>query len=225
VGNQIWITQHYPSNVVEYDLRTGLWTLFPTSLVDFASTTLPYFVQATSTGVWFNEHYANRIAFIDPSAGTMTEFSEADPPITNETQLHNDLTIAAAPGGLWFTSATANYIGFVSGGQTEAFSLRTSTSNALSLSRNGSLTVHFQVTGSWNSQLKVQVSDSERITSVPDLITVQPGSSAIPAGSGPVDLGVTISANGSLAPGRYTVAVTLTDGLVYQTAFVFLTVT
>ena len=224
-GNEIWITQHYPSNVVEYDLQTGAWTVYPTSLASYSYTTLPYFVVATNSGVWFNEHYGNKIALLDQNAGTMTEYSEADPPITNGSEVQNDLTIALGQNGLWFTSTTADYLGFVNEGVTPAFSIRTTTSNALSLSPGETATVHFQLGGAWGGPLRVLVSDSENVTSVPRLISIQPGSSTLPAGAGPSDLPVMISVAKSLPPGRYTIDVTVTDGLVYQTAFVFLTVT
>jgi streptogramin lyase len=224
-GDQIWITQHYPSNLVEYDLKTRVWTVYPTSLVSYSSTTLPYFVQATTAGVWFNEHYGNKIAFVDQNAGKMTEYSEANPPITNGTQIQNDLTIALGQSGLWFTSTSADYLGFINGGSTPAFTIQATASNTLSLSQGGSATIHFQVGGSWGSPLRVLVSDSENVTSVPKLIAIQPGSSVFPAGSGPASLSVMVSATQSLPPGRYTVDVTVTDGLVYQTAFIYLTVT
>jgi len=224
-GNEIWIAQHYPSNLVGYDLKTGVWTVYPTSLVSYSSTTLPYFVEATASGVWFNEHYGNKIAVLNQSAGRMTEYSEADPPATNGTQIGNDLTIALGQDGLWFTSTTADYLGFINGGATPAFSIQATTSNTISLSPGGSATIRFQLTGSWGSPLRVMDSDSENATSVPKLISIQPGNNSFPAGAGPVVLPVTISATQSLPPGRYTVDVTVTDGLVYQTAFVFLTVT
>lgn len=224
VGDQIWVTQHYPSNVVDYDLKSRQWTVYPTSLVPYLYTTLPYFVLATADGVWFNEHYANKIAFLNPTAGTMTEYSEATSPIINGSFIQNDLTIALAPNGLWFTSTSADYLGFVKGGVSPPFSLSTKGSNALSVSPGGSGTVQLQLSGTWSSQLRVNVSDSENITSVPNRISIVPNETVFPAGSGQASFGVTITARQSLPPGRYTVDVTVTDGLVYQTAFIFLTV-
>jgi streptogramin lyase len=223
-GNEIFVTQHYPSNIVEYNLKTGAWTTYPTSLVSYSYTTLPYFVEATSSGVWFNEHYGNKIAVLNQNAGRMTEFSEANPPITNGTQIQNDLTIALGQNGLWFTSTSGDYLGFVNGSYTPPFSIQAATSNTLSLSQGGSTTLHFQLGGTWSGPLRVLVSDSENITSVPKFVSIQPGTSIIPAGAGLADLPVMISATRSLPPGTYTIAVTVTDGLVYQTAFVYLTI-
>jgi streptogramin lyase len=227
-GTEIWIAQHSPSNVVEYDTRSGVWTVYPTSIPRFnppLRTTLPYFVQASSGGVWFNEHYANRIAFIDPLEATMTEYSEANPPVTNASTIGNDLTIALASNGLWFTSATDDYLGFVSGATTNAFHFGALGSNhSLTLSPGGSGKVQLDLGGAW-TPLTVQVSDSENASSVPRLITIQPDFSFIQSGSGSLDFSTTISTSSSLAPGRYTVDITVTDGLVYETVFVFLTVT
>lgn len=187
--------------------------------------TLPYFVDASGSRVWFNEHYGNKIALLDPTLGTLTEFSEANPPVTNATKIHDDLTVAATETGLWFTSTTADYIGFVDGSYALPFSMGVAGSNQLTIAPGSSAIVQFQVSGTWGRALTVKVSDSENITSVPNRMSIQPESSSIPAGSGRVYLRVTVTAAGSLTPGRYTIAVTVTDGLVYQTAYVFATVT
>jgi streptogramin lyase len=221
---KVWVAQHYPSNVAVYDSSAGSWTIFPTSTVGYTSTTLPYFVDASGNGVWFNEHYHNAIAYLDPYAGTMTEYSESNPPIVNASQIQNDLTIAAAQGGLWFTSTSANYIGFVDGGFSPAFSIGVAGSNQLSLAPGGSKTMQFDVSGTWNSSLSVKFSDSENFTSVPSQVTLRASSGSLRPMAGTANLTVSISAGQDIRPGRYTLDVTVTDGVISQTAFVFLTV-
>jgi streptogramin lyase len=232
----VWVAQHLPSNVIEFGRSTGNWTVYPTSANPVKSvnprsnaseTTLPYFIQVNGSRVWFNEHYANRIALLDPKAGTLTEYSEANPPVLNLTHIQNDLTIAAAHSGVWFTSMSGNYVGFVGAGA-PAFSVAAAGSNQEKLLRGGSLTATFRAAGNWSTPLLVSVSDSEDLTSVPKLISITSRASNLPnhqCGScAPVDFVVSVNASSSLQPGRYTVAVTVTDGLVYQTAFLFLTV-
>ncbi len=221
----IWVTQHSASNLAGYDLATRTWTFYPTSTKGYTPTTLPYFVRSSGTTVWFNEHYSNVIARLDPAAGTLTEYSEANPPISDLRDIQNVLTIAESGGGLWFTSTTGNYIGFVDGNYKPSFAISTSGKNSTSLAPGGAASVQLQVSGTWSKTLQVQVSDSENYTSVPSLISIQPDKSSIPAGSGPSTLSVAITAKPELQPGKYTLAVTVTDGLVSQTAYVFLTVT
>jgi streptogramin lyase len=220
----VWVTPHYPSNIVAYDVASGSWTTYPTSTINYTYSTLPYFIQASGSSVWFNEHYHNAIAHLNASAGTMTEFSESDPPIANASQVQNDLTIALSPGRLWFTSMTGNYVGFVNASYAPGFSINADGQNRLPLAPGNSRTVDLTVDGSWSGPLQVRFSDSESLTSVPKLISITPSTGSIKAGSGPQTLSVTLAAGQDLKAGRYTVDVTVTDGLVSQTAFLFLTV-
>ncbi len=86
------------------------------------------------------------------------------------------------------------------------------------------MSVRLQVSGTWSTGLRVQVSDSENFTSIPSSISIKPDKTIVPSGSGSVPLDIILSTKGNLQPGRYTVGVTVTDGLVYRTAFVFVTV-
>lgn len=221
----VWVEQHLASSIVAYDIAAGNWTDYPTSTLPFTNTALPYFVQAAGGTVWYNEHYSNRMAKLDPVAGTLTEFSEADPPITVKTLIQNDLTLAATPTGAWFTSWTGNYIGYVVGSYMSSYGLRVVGPQNLSFDRGGSLSTRVQVTGTWSRALSVSVSDNENFTSYPSLISIKPADSTLPAGSGPITMDVVLSAKNALLPGKYTVAVTVGDGLVYQTAYIFVDIT
>jgi streptogramin lyase len=220
----IWVAQHFPSNLLGYDIRSGSWTTYPTSTLRYENSTLPYFVEAEGSSVWFNEHYANKIARLNPGDGVLTEYSESNPPVSNATQIQNDLTIALSSNKLWFTSTTGDYIGYVNAGFEPSFSVSKTSSSHVALEVGGSLTAQLEVDGSWSKPLSVQVSDSEAPTSFPRLLTIKPAISTIPAGSGPVPLQVVLGARPGIQPGTYTVAVTVTDGLTYQTAYLFLTV-
>jgi streptogramin lyase len=224
-GSTIWVSQHFPSNIVAFDTRSGVWTVYPTSTISYQTTTLPYFVEVSGGNVWFNEHYANRIALLDPAAGTLTEYSESDPAATGASGIQNDLTIATASNGAWFTSTSGNYIGFVDGTSAPDFTMTGVGSNEATLGPSSSATWELRVDGTWSAPLSVQVSDSENYTSIPSLISIQADRSTIPAGSGPATLTVTVSPKAGILPGRYTVAVTVTGGLLLQTAYLFVTVT
>ncbi|MDV3277218.1 MAG: hypothetical protein LYZ69_01970 [Nitrososphaerales archaeon] len=224
-GGKVWVVQHYPSSVASYDLDSAVWTLYPTSIENYTTTTLPYFIQANGSKVWFNEHYGNKIAMIDTLSQTMTEYSEANPPISNGSDIQNDLTVALAKGGLWFTSTTGNYVGFVNATFHPSFAVDADGGNSSATVLPGhEARFALTVSGSWTTALKVQVSDSEGATGVPKLITVTTGESTLAPGTGPVSLQVALETGAALKQGRYTVAVTVTNGLVYQTAYLFLTV-
>ena len=221
----VWVAQHYSSSVVGYDFRTDTWTQYPTSRVPWTNTTLPLLVVANDSEVWFNEHYANKIALLRPDSGTLTEISESDPPATTYTGIQNDEYIALSGGRLWFTSMTGNYVGFVNASYKPSFDLKVSGTNEVTMAPGGNATFDIKVAGSWTAPMSVSVSDSENYASMPTLINISPNTSAVPVGSDIYNLGVEIGASRSLPAGDYTVAVTVTDGLVQQSAYMFVTVT
>ncbi len=224
-GDTVWITQHATSAVVSYNLKTGVWTTYPTSNVGYIYATYPYFITSQGGTVWFNEHYANEIALLNPTAGTMTEYSEANPPVDTGDGIQQDLTVASASGGLWFTSWDGNYIGFVNGDQAPGFSVSLPGGNETTIAPGASANVAYELTGSWTKSLQVLTSDSEDYNSTPSLISIKPEAANIPSGVGPQSLSVSISVQESLPPGRYTVDVTFSEGLVRQTAFLLVDVT
>ncbi len=220
----VWVTQHGTSSVLGYDPAADAWTTYPTSLVNFTYTTLPYFVDAQGDSVWFNEHYANRIALLDAKNWTLTEFSEANPPVENGSQIQNDLTIAAADGGLWFTSTTGNYVGFVDGSYRNSFALKRQSPVSENLTSGGSAVLRLVIEGTWTRPLRVGVSDSENYTSSPKLIGLTPSVSVAVPGAGPYEFQVEVALKAGLHPGRYTLAVSVSDGLVTESVYFFLTV-
>jgi streptogramin lyase len=225
LNGSVWVTQHAASSVVRYDFATRTWTKYPTSIVSWIDITLPYVIQEEGGNVWFNEHYANKIAMINPELGTLTEFSEANPPIADPIDIQNDLSIAPAPNGLWFTSESGNYIGFVNASYNPGFSIFAEGKDAAEVLPGGEASFTLQVSGSWANPMNVNVSDSENIQSIPHSITVTPGVAAIPQGVSPFALGVQVSVGGTTVPGNYTLAVTVTNGDVQQSAYLFLVVT
>jgi streptogramin lyase len=223
-GVMVWVAQHGTSSIIGYDTLSGQWTIYPTSVVNYTQTTLPYFVAASDSTVWFNEHYANRIALLNSSAGTLTEYSESDPPASNSLGIQNDVTIYSGNGTLWFASISGNYIGFVNEEYKPPFSISSLESSTLNVTEGTNSISTMRVTGSWGTELAVEVADSENLNSSTSQMRVVPSVGTIPAGEGPVTFSVSLTATPDLAPGRYTVAVSVSDGLLVQTAYLFLTV-
>ena len=220
---KVWVAQHGASSVVSYDFATGQWTRYPTSLVPWSYATLPYLIYSAGTEVWFNEHYANKIAELHPASGTLTEYSESDPPASNAGGIQNDVSMTPGAGGLWFTSFSGNYVGFVNASFVPAFSISPPVNDTLYLSPGGTASVDLSVAGTWSTPLGVNVSDTENPGSVPVQIAISPSVLTIPPGTS-YELKVQITAAASLPAGDYTVAVTVTEGGVQQSAFVFLVV-
>ena len=223
-SERVWVAQHDASSVAAYDLSSGTWAQYPTSRVPWTNTTLPLLIDANGSEVLFNEHYANKIALLNPVSGTLTEIDESNPPPTTYDGIQNDEYIAVAGGRLWFTSLTGNYVGFVDASYKPSFDVAVSGNNSLIIAPGDNSSLKISVSGSWTAPLKVSVSDSENYAAAPTLIRITPSVSAVPSGGGGYDLGVGIAVSRSLLAGKYTVAVTVADGLIQQTAYIFVTV-
>ena len=224
-GGSLWVAQHDASNVVRYDVGTATWTTYPTSTVSYVPITLSLETAAEGGEVWFNEHYANKIGEIDPAANTLTEYSESNPPIANGSEVQNDLSIATGEGGLWFTSLTGNYVGFVNSTYNPGWRIDVAGADSAAVPPGGNASFAMGISGSWSSPLGVAVSDSENLTSTPRLVQIVPKVSSVPAMTATTyRLGVIVYVAQTVRPGDYTLAVTLTSGVTQQTAYFFIEV-
>ncbi|HEV2137490.1 MAG TPA: hypothetical protein VGR53_01465 [Nitrososphaerales archaeon] len=223
-SGSLWVTQHGASNVVRYDTGAKSWTIYPTSKVPWSPINPAYVIEATQRGIWFNEHYANKISLLNPGTGTLTEYSESNPPASNYTDIQNDLSIAATDEGLWFTSLSGNYLGFVSSSYDPGIHVGVSGTNSATIAPGGNASFAVNVTGSWSGPVAVAATDSEVGSSKPNLIHVIPSVSSIPVGGSPYSLRVKIVADQKIQAGSYTIAVTLTNGGIQQTAYFFVVV-
>ena len=183
-------------------------------------------MQATGGIVWFNEHYANKIALLNPGLGTLTEYSETNPPITTFDGVQNDVSIApGANNSLWFTSMSGDYVGVLNGNYDPGLSVQSVGSNTRTIRQGGNASFTLTVTAPCACSLRVNVSDSENPESIPKAIQIVPGTNLIQAGVSPFSLGVSVVVGQGVKQGNYTLAVTVTDGDVQQTAYLFLVVT
>jgi streptogramin lyase len=222
VGDDLWLTQHGAASLARYNPING-WTVFPTSTVNYSYTTLPYFIKTDGQSIWFNEHIGNKIVHLDPARVTLTEFSEASPPVTNSSSIGNALTLALAGDKVWFAELTGNVVGFVDKAHPPAFSL-TSSSSSISVTAGGSAKVQLQVTDNSARPLAIQFSDSEGYTSIPQKLSMLPSPRSIASLSGTYQVNLTISAAANTAPGQYTVLATVGDGLLQQSVYLFVKV-
>lgn len=219
----LWITEHGPTDIVSYNLSDSKLRVYPTSLNTLTNTALPYFIVSSAKNVYFNEHYGNKIAVLTNGVH-LTEYSVSNPPAENISAIDNVLTLALGKDAVWFTSVTSNYIGFLNLNSKPNFDISLQGTRDITLTPSSNLTLKFVVSGKWSKPLNISFSDTENFTGSPRLISFKPSINQIQAGSGNFTFNVTIGASNDIKPGLYTAAVTVDDGLVYQSEYIFITI-
>ncbi len=216
----VWVTQHGAASIAFYDLRTKGWTVYPTSIVNYAPTTLPYFVRVNGSKVWFNEHYGDRIAVIDYAAQTLTEYSIQAKRPTDLTQITNTLTFGLGRDKAWFAEFTGNTIGFLDATSKPKISASLSEGQNLRLFQGQQMNVTLNLSDPVQSRLVIQASDSENFTSIPKLIVIAPTPQNATVSGANHAFQLTIRIGSNIRPGEYLVVLTASDGLVYRSVYV-----
>ena len=74
---KIWVTEHVPSTITEYDIKSDTAKRFPTARSGEQVSTLPFWMRESldHKGIWFNEHQGNRIGFFNTTDHTLVEFN------------------------------------------------------------------------------------------------------------------------------------------------------
>ncbi len=220
----VWVAQHGDSSLAFDDLAEHSWTVYPTSGVGYIGTTLPYFVATNGTLVWFNEHFGNRMAVVDFQNNTLTEYSLSDPAAGNMTQLDNALTFALGGGRAWFTESTSDAIGYVDASYRPPFSISTQGNDTLTLNRGTSGNLQVKLQGNSSSPISIQLPSPRSSTLAGANITMQADKTEIGSLGGALSLSVNVNVGPEAAPGRYTLLVTATDGLISRSLYVELSV-
>jgi len=220
-SNGLWVAQHASSSLAYYNFQTQTWSLFPTTPVGYIDTTLPYFVAANGSLVWFNEHYANRIGVIDTARGLLTEYSLSNPPANKTSQIDNALTFALGGSRVWFTELTANYVGYIDATYKPPFSVYI-TQPRVALTAGDNVSTTLVVSGASTSPLKIRIADTENFTSIPFRINVITNETLIRLSNGEAMIDTTIRTDPRLEPGCYTLLLTVTNGSINQGAYVWL---
>jgi hypothetical protein len=220
----LWVAQHTSSNLAYYNFATHLWSQYPTTPVSYVQTNLPYFVAANGSLVWFNEHYANRMAVIDTTRGLLTEYSLSNPPANKTTEIDNALTFALGKDKVWFTELTANYVGYVNASYHSSFSFQPATNSNLQLAAGHKTSIKLVLEGTDNETLKVTSTDSETLALGPQHIALNLSEAELGNLNGQATVTLSIASSQSTVPGEYTVLVSVTDGLVTQGIYLRLSV-
>ncbi len=224
----IWVTEHSESFMDFYDAKTMQWQPYPTSTVGYVSATLPYFDVSNGTTVWFNEHFANRLAEICCNGTSLTEYSLSDPPASSIGTIDNAETIALASDRVWFTEMTADYVGFVSDSYNPPFSISLASNSTIAMQPGSTAQVQLKLDGTSAAPLSWQFADSEQFTGAPKNITFAgpgQGFSLNGAAQGAVNATVTLSVSQETPPGHYEALITVTDGLIYRSVYLEIVIT
>ena len=224
-SNGFFVAQHATSIVAAYSFRTNDWVFYPTSPVSYEDTTLPYFVATNGSQVWFNEHYANRMAMIDTQQSLLTEYSLSNPPTTKRNGIDNVLTFALGDGKVWFTALTGNFVGYVDGTYKPPFMISPPASSSIKLKPGRNINLTFAVSSVSPAPLTVQFADSESNTGQPQKIRMTTNVTEIQSSTGQSEIVVNVKTDKTLATGNYMLLVSVTDGLISQGAYVTLQVT
>lgn len=134
---RVWFTNHATSFFGYVSLGSKGYVEYPTSLSTYGGSpivTLPYWITVGPGGqVWFDEHFANRIARFDPATQQLTEF-----PIPQNDSSPLRIWLDSTTGELWFSEFAGNAIGVVPANSSVSQSVRIDPKE-LSLSPSGDL--------------------------------------------------------------------------------------
>ena len=220
-AGSIWLAQHGDSSLAMYDTEARTWTVYPTSTVPYIRPTLPYFVEANGSSVWFNEHFGNRMAVLNLPQQTLTEYSLSNPAANNISQIGNALTSALGPGKAWFTELTANAVGYVDAAYQPSFGIAPLQGSSLSVHKGETASIGFDLQGNSSSPISVRFTESAPPSAN---ITMNANETSLASLAGSRGLDVTIAVPSDVAPGSFTLLVTASDGLTSRSAVVELSV-
>jgi streptogramin lyase len=224
-SDTVFVAQHATSIIASYNLHSHEWRSFPTSPISYTATSLPYFVAANGTQIWFNEHYANRMAMLDTQHGLLTEYSLSEPPPGRITGIDNALTFAVSKDRTWFTELTANRVGYVDAGYKPAFTLSRPSISEIKIMPGHAVNASFLVSGHSQKPLTIQFADTENTTGVPRKVTMLASTPEIRSLNGQEEFSVEVAVDKTLPAGNYTLLVAITDGQTSQGAYLSVQIT
>jgi streptogramin lyase len=134
LGSNVWVTEHDVNFLTKYDINSKSITKFATSGNPHQYVTLPFWLrEGVGGGLWFNEHYGNRMAFFNTTDMTLTEYEipTRDP---NLGYITNALNFAVDPtdnGDIWFSEYNHDKIGVVKSRVSIPFDIHSSVNKVL----------------------------------------------------------------------------------------------
>ncbi|MDE1726981.1 MAG: hypothetical protein KGH89_06905 [Thaumarchaeota archaeon] len=228
-GDSMWLTEHGTSFLTEYDLATNQVIRYPTSQNVYHATTLPFWIRGVDngTGLWFNEHEGNKVAYFDTVNKTMIEYEIPSRP--KDGYLTYPLNIATDPRDnmiLWFSEWNTDKMGKIDGHVQVPFSISADTNKVvLSPDASKEVSVNLKITGqSPYSTNHVFLNASSSMVSNAGFENID-----VKLSPDTIDLSSSHGAqlvlrNYSAPPGNYTLGISASDGIVTKTIFLDLVI-
>lgn len=220
----IWFSEHGSSTIVKYDKITKNLKRFPTSQNQYQTKTLPLWLKETAdgTGFWFNEHGGNRIGFFNITSTKLTEYEIPSKPSDGFVVYPLNLSVDPQQNKLWFSEWNMDKIGVVDGSFPVPFDIETDKNEImrddnkisqidtvqvtiLPKQNLNDTTVFLNSTTSWN----LLGMDYIRTDLIPHAINLKDGNTA--------EMTIRHSISATL---NYTIATSVSDGMVTRTTFV-----
>jgi streptogramin lyase len=129
LGNNLWVTEHDANFITAYNMGSKSVTKFADSSNPHQYVTLPFWLrEGAGGGLWFNEHYGNRMALFNTSGLTLTEYEvpTRDP---NLGYISNALNFAVDPANnrnVWFSEYNHDKIGLLNTSVSIPFNIQSS---------------------------------------------------------------------------------------------------
>jgi len=127
--NNLWVTEHDANFITAYNMGSKSATKFADSSNPHQYVTLPFWLrEGAGGGLWFNEHYGNRMAFFNTTGLTLIEYEipTRDP---NLGYISNALNFAVDPTNnknVWFSEYNHDKIGLVKSSVSIPFNIHSS---------------------------------------------------------------------------------------------------
>lgn len=225
--NSVWLTEHGTSFLTRYDIDTGKITRYPTSQNNFHTVTLPFWIRGTDNPkfLWFNEHQGNKIGRFDLEDNSLVEYSI--PSVPKGGFLTYSLNISQDPRDekiLWFSEWNTDKVGVIDGNIPIPFKILPSTKRIVLSSTTPDYSLDAEIQGNYGNPKTVSLNASSSITSTAEL-----GNLTVKFLPDIVDLSNNqkiklLVHDGGVAPGNFTLGISVSDGNVAETEFLDLSI-
>ncbi len=215
----LWVSEHDASDLAFYNQTSSRWSFYPTSLNPEVPATLPYYILANGSSVWFNEHDSNRIGEVSGGV-SLTEFNISSVPLASG-GVGNALTIGLDRNLVWFTEWTGTEVGYVNASVSPTFSISSpSNSSGISIAPGSSVTLPLTISGTSALPLSLGYADSETHLSNPVNLSISSDAGTITGLAGTRLVTLTVAAKPGTPAGEYLALVTVTDGITYRSVYI-----